>query len=286
MEKLNSCKTAIENCVTKKYFAIAHLYNEERTMEMHIHDCYEIYYSISGGKQFLIDNKFYDICPGDLFIINQFESHYLAKIDQMVHERIVISIHPDFIKSLSTEKTDLSTCFTKRGENSCHRLSLTQEQQSRFLYYINKITTANSFGGDIIEKTSFMELLVMLNSIYQEKMNAVESVSDYQYNQQVEQIIQYINQNICEPITIEFLAKHFYLSDSYICRIFKSATGTTINKYITARRISIAKSLLSTGVSVSEVYLQSGFNDYSNFLKSFTKAVGISPKKYALYSNS
>ncbi|HEX3076478.1 MAG TPA: AraC family ligand binding domain-containing protein, partial [Lachnospiraceae bacterium] len=169
MEKLNSCKTAIENCVTKKYFAIAHLYNEERTMEMHIHDCYEIYYSISGGKQFLIDNKFYDICPGDLFIINQFESHYLAKIDQMVHERIVISIHPDFIKSLSTEKTDLSTCFTKRGENSCHRLNLTQEQQSRFLYYINKITTANSFGGDIIEKTSFMELLVMLNSIYQEK---------------------------------------------------------------------------------------------------------------------
>ena len=39
-------------------FAFAHLYNDEKAMDMHIHDCYEIYYSISGGKQFLIDNYF------------------------------------------------------------------------------------------------------------------------------------------------------------------------------------------------------------------------------------
>lgn len=286
MEKYTSCKQAIDYCITNKYFAVAYLCNEEKTMNIHIHDCYEMYFSITGGKQFLIDNKFYDIAPGDLFIINQFESHYLSKIDQMIHERIVVSIHPDFIKMLSTKTTDLSTCFTKRTKGCSHRLHLTSEQQQRFYYYINKITSIDSFGSDIIEKACFMELLVMINSIYMDNLNLDSSVNDYKYNQQVEQIIQYINQNICEPITIEFLAKHFYLSDSYICRIFKSATGTTINKYITARRISIAKSLLSSGMSVSDVYSQSGFNDYSNFLKSFTKAVGVSPKKYALYSNS
>ena len=78
-------------------------------MSMHIHDSYEIYFSISGGKQFLIDNRFYDIRPGDLFFINQFESHYLTQIDQQVHERIVLSIYPDYLKELSTESTDLST---------------------------------------------------------------------------------------------------------------------------------------------------------------------------------
>ena len=103
MEKYTSCKQAIEHCITNKYFAVAYLCNEEKTMNIHIHDCYEMYFSISGGKQFLIDNKFYDIDSGDLFVINQFESHYLTKIDQMVHERIVVSIHPDFIKTLSTE---------------------------------------------------------------------------------------------------------------------------------------------------------------------------------------
>ena len=87
-------------------------------------------------------------------------------------------------------------------------------------------------------------------------------------------------------ISIEDLANNFYLSSSYICRIFKSATGTTINKYITARRISIAKSLLSDGESVNVVCEKCGFNDYSNFLKTFKRTVGISPKKYSNFSAS
>ena len=104
------------------------------------------------------------------------------------------------------------------------------------------------------------------------------------YKRQAEDILEYINQNIKNTITIKHLATHFYLSESYICRIFKATTGTTINKYVTARRISIAKSLLASGLSVNEAAAESGFNDYSNFLKAFTKAVGLSPKKYAKYS--
>lgn len=84
-------------------------------MDMHIHDCYEIYYSICGGKQFLIDNCFYTIAPGDLFIINQYESHKLTQIDNSVHERIVLSVAPDFMKLISTKETDLSFCFTHRS---------------------------------------------------------------------------------------------------------------------------------------------------------------------------
>jgi AraC-like DNA-binding protein len=40
------------------------------------------------------------------------------------------------------------------------------------------------------------------------------------------------------------------------------------------------------GLGVSEVCEKCGFNDYSNFLKAFTKAVGVSPKKYGQYSAS
>lgn len=292
MKAESSCKSAIQNALDRKNFAIAHLYNEERTMDMHIHDCYELYYSISGGKQFLIDNSFYDIHPGDLFVINQFESHYLSKIDQMVHERIVLSIHPDLVKSLSTDGTDLSTCFTQRNGTYSHRLSLNKEQQSRFMYFINKITTAGGFGADVVERVAFMEMLVLINSLFlagalqdQSPAAAADEIPGT-YNRQVDEILTYINLNIREEISIAKISEHFFLSESYVCRIFKSATGTTINKYINARRISIAKSLLSGSASVTQVCEDCGFNDYSNFLKAFTKAVGISPKKYAHLSNS
>lgn len=286
MEIFTSCKAAIAQCLQHKYYAIAHLHKEEKIMDMHIHDCYEIYYSISGGKQFLIDNRFYDINPGDLFIINQFESHYLTQINNMVHERIIISIHPDFLKEISTPKTDLSYCFTERTQVFNHRISLNKEQQHRFLYFVGKIAASNEFGSDIIERTAFMEMMVMLNNLFISNNSSEIADSSFQYNQQVQEILSYINQHITEDITVEQLAEQFFISTSYICRIFKAATGTTINKYINARRITIAKSLLAIGLGVSEVCERCGYNDYSNFLKAFTKAVGISPKRYAQYSAS
>ena len=286
MKEYTSCKQAISNCLESKTFAIAHLYNEEKTMNMHIHDCYELFYCISGGKQFLIDNKFYEIKSGDLFVINQYESHYLTRIDQVILERIVIPIHSEYLKSLSTEETNLDYCFSHRPTSFSHRISLSREQQQRFIYYVNKITSASAYGKDIIERSAFMELMVLVNGTCYTNRKLRKLESTYKYNQQVEEILTYINKNISGDITIAHLSSHFYLSESYICRIFKSITGTTINKYITARRITIAKSLLASGSNVGSVCEQCGFNDYSNFLKAFTKAVGISPKKYAQISIS
>ncbi|OYP58182.1 AraC family transcriptional regulator [Lachnotalea glycerini] len=223
---------------------------------------------------------------GDIFIINQYESHYLDQIDSMVHERIIISIHPDYLKQLSTPETNLDYCFSHRPNEFSHRVELSKEQQQRFIYYIHKMASLSGFGSDILEQTAFTELMVLINSQFQAQCDLEAAGESYQYNSQVADILKYLNKNIRNDITIKCLADHFYLSESYICRIFKAETGTTINKYLTARRISIAKSLLNVGLSVTEVCEKSGFHDYSNFLKAFTKAVGISPKKYSQYSSS
>ncbi len=287
MKELSSCKAVIENSIKEKYFALAHLYKEEKVMDMHIHDCYEIYYSVFGGKQFLIDNKVYTINPGDVFVINQYESHYVSQVDREAHERIIISIHPDFIKFLSTKSTDLSYCFTHRPSNFSHKLSFNKEQQQRFLYFINKITSANDYGSDLLERAAFIELMLLLNSAYLKNTDcSTEGIVSFKYNKLVDDILSFINQNISQNISLEEISSHFFISESYLCRIFKTATGMTINKYITARRISIAKSLLAGNLSLNEVCEQCGYNNYSNFVKAFTKTVGISPKKYALCSIS
>lgn len=285
MKKLSSCKDAMTHCMTQKHFAIAHLYKEEKAMAMHIHDCYELYYSISGGKQFLIANKFYTISPGDLFVINQYESHHLSQIDTAVHERIIMAISPEFLRHLSSSQTDLALCFHTHPEAFSHKLSLSKEQQQRFLYFIHKITSANGYGQDLAEQAAFVELMLFLNAAYLENTFSLslEALTP-KYNEQVDAILSYINHHIHERITIETLSQVFFLSDSYICRVFKNTTGTTINKYITARRISVAKSLLASGLSSNQVCEQCGYHDYSNFVKTFTKIVGISPKKYAQLS--
>lgn len=288
MKPCLSCKESMRQCMEKHSFAFAHLYNDEKAMNMHIHDCYEIYYSISGGKQFLIDNCFYDIKDGDIFLINQFESHYLSQIDSQKHERIILSIDPDYLKSLSTQETDLDRCFHFRDTDMPHRMHLTPEEQTRFLYFIHKLPSNTGLGEDILDQAVFLELMVFLNRAFDKRCSG--SVDDStaetsSYHAQVDDILSYINTHIQENLSLDELSAHFYLSSSYICRIFKAATGTTINKYITAKRITLSKSLLSQGCSVNEACEACGFNDYSNYLKAFTKAVGVSPKKYAQFNS-
>lgn len=321
MKACSSCKESMRQCMETHTFAFAHLYNDEKAMDMHIHDCYEIYYSISGGKQFLIDNCFYDIQPGDIFLINQFESHYLSQIDSQTHERIIMSIDPEYTKSLSTDSTDLDRCFHFRGTQMPHRMHLTSEEQSRFLYYIHKLSSNEGLGEDILDQAVFLEMMVFLNRAFddrcvesdtealagvssdsrtssasasssksKERRTAGRSASGRSqtsgsHNAQVDAILSYINTHMQDDLSLDELSSHFYLSSSYICRIFKAATGTTINKYITAKRITLSKSLLSQGYSVNEACEACGFNDYSNYLKAFTKAVGISPKKYAQFNS-
>lgn len=285
----NSCQSAIKSCLDTKTFVIARLYNGEKTMDIHIHDCYEIYFSISGGKQFLIDNRVYKFEPGDIFFINQFESHYLSEVDEENHERVVVSIFPEYLQRFSTDQTDLNYCFTYRDPVIGHRISLTQTERRQFLYFINRLAEERSFGQDLVDQAVFMEMMTFLNQVFLaqcSRQTDLKQVSGKVHHSQVDEILSYINQHLAEDLSIPAIASQFYLSDSYLHRIFKSTTGTTVNQYIIAKRIARAKVLLSEGHSVSETCGLCGFRDYSNFFKSFTKIVGISPRKYAACTRS
>lgn len=289
----NYCQSAIQSCMDSKTFAVARLYKDEKTIGIHIHNCYEIYYSISGGKQFFIDGQTYDFLSGDIFFINPFENHYLSKVEQAAHERVVVFVHPTYLERLSTPQTDLGFCFTCRSTVFSHKLTLTEEERSRFLYFIHRLSEAWEFGQDVLDQAAFLEMMTFLNQAFRcqlpktlpQNHGNTPTVSGT-YHTQNDEILSYINQHLEENLTIPMLASRFYLSSSYLCKIFKDTTGTTINRYITAKRISRAKVLLAEGHSVADTGNLCGFRDYSNFLKSFTKAVGISPKKYASYARS
>jgi len=295
MEIFSSCKKAIDSCISQKKFAVAHLYKDEQTMDIHIHDCYEMYFSVSGGKQFLIDNRFYDVSPGDVFFINQFESHHLTQIDRQTHERFVISIYPDFLRSLGTADTDLDACFREHPPKCSHKISLSPEEQNRFLFYISSLKDIDheGFGSDLAERSAFTLFMVYMARLFHKYQDPQYPKTDEPvagedilpgHSFQVDGILSYINQHIEEPLSLEQIASQFYLNSTYMCRIFKSVTGTTINKYITAKRITHAKQLLADGCAVSIVSGKCGYSDYSSFFKAFKKVTGISPKKYAQIS--
>ena len=93
-----------------------------------------------------------------IHIFNQYESHYLSQIDQAVLERFVIAVHPDFLTSLSSEKTDLNLCFHFRSDELSHKLHLTEEEQNRFRYFVHKLNGLTGFGSELEDNAVFTEL--------------------------------------------------------------------------------------------------------------------------------
>lgn len=288
MKIFNSCHEAVQSCLDTKTFSIAHLFSIEKTMDMHIHDCYEVYYSISGGKQFLINDHLYDFKPGDIFFISHDESHHITQIEEETHERYVLNIHPQYVKQVSSSQTDLSICFTSSESPFAHKVSLSSKDQQRFLYLIHKLSsTTKDFGQEIMEQATFLELMVFFNEVFLHNRHALDMKSTIPNNnyEKCAEILTFINQNLTGDLNIGALSKHFSLSSSYLSMIFKKETGTTIQKYITGQRIALAKRLLTEGHTVTETFMSCGFGDYSNFLKTFTRMVGVSPKKFAQFSS-
>lgn len=288
----SSCQAAAQFCSEHKTFAIARIYRDENTMNIHVHDCYEIYYSIAGGKQFLIDGHLYEIEPGDIFFINQFECHGISEADEKTHERIVLFVHPECLEKMSTPMTDLSFCFTRHKDTLGHKLSLSEYEQTLFMYFIHKLSSDGSFGQDVVDRGCFSVVMVILNRFFMSRLTEAlnpctneNALTAPPYSNRIDEILSYINQHLDEDLNVPMLASHFYISSSHLYKLFKDATGTTVTQYIIEKRIAYAKVLLEGGHSVSETSTLCGFKDYSNFLRSFTKIVGVSPKKFAVYSS-
>lgn len=97
----------------------------------------------------------------------------------------------------------------------------------------------------------------------------------------VRSAINYINIKYCEPIFVHHIANHCGVDRAYLSKIFKHATGYTLQEYLIQFRIKRAKQLLEeTDVSIQHVSFSVGYNDAFTFSKVFKRQTGYSPSDW------
>jgi AraC-like DNA-binding protein len=97
--------------------------------------------------------------------------------------------------------------------------------------------------------------------------------------------ISYIIKNINKNLTIDQLAHLSGLSRTAFIKRFRDTTGKSPKQFIMERRIQSAKKLLTTDRSISKVADECGFYDAAHFIKTFTRATGMSPIQYKNIQN-
>lgn len=272
-----SCSGAISHACGNASFGV--YYSEERNPNpnIHIHDCCEVFFCLSGGKSFLIGGQIYEVNDNDVFVINQYEAHKITYDNDASFRRFVFQISPEFLHDCSTRETDLSKCFYPHKHGFDHRVHLDDAEAEKMKERLMILSKDFGYGDDVIKRGVMIEILVDLNRAILQR-EGVDSRSHS--NKAVNLAMDYINKNFGDPITLESVAKASYLSVNQLCRLFSEHCGTTVAKYITSKRITEAKKMLASGKSVTEVAMLCGFGDYSGFIRVFKKNVGVTPGKY------
>lgn len=277
----------MEDCIcnyssTEKDFTYTHnMADIPRSYPVHIHDMYELYYFISGDVTYYIEGQNYIINSNDILIINSRELHKPVFNSTKPYERIVIHFNPRYISSFQTKQYNLLHYFENRKLGHHNKINSTQVLAKNIKKYIDEIENninKNIPESPIMIKTLFIQLLITLNSLFVTNENII--TNSFKYDEKVSSILEYINNNLSEKITLEILEHNFFVNKYYLCHIFKKTTSFTLIEYITYKRIMKAKELLIEGISVMEVCHKIGFNDYTNFYKVFKKLTGTSPKNF------
>lgn len=93
------------------------------------------------------------------------------------------------------------------------------------------------------------------------------------------EIEKYINENLCEKITVDDLCRRFGISRTRLYELFGGYIGIPIALYIKEKRLERAKELIKAGETSAAAADKCGFDDYNYFLRVFKKRYGVSPKK-------
>ena len=79
-------------------------------------------------------------------------------------------------------------------------------------------------------------------------------------------------------VKVRDLSKQFYVFPDYMNRLFKKEYGCTLNQYITLMKICNFEKLIDKGESLKNACILSGFGNYSNFIRTYKKYRGYTPR--------
>jgi AraC-like DNA-binding protein len=204
------------------------------------------------------------------------EAHRPILHDSSLYERVCIHFRPEAVDTFDPERR-LLIPFDERplGQNNLYAPHVTRESGLTDCFDTLAKSDEDKYDNGIRVHTQFCRILCILSDLYKEKTATSADV-----NPLVMAIVDYINRNLVQSLSLERLCNEFYLSKSHLQRLFRDATGSTVWDYILLKRLTLAQKLLRSGCSAVAASMQSGFSEYSTFFRAYKKRFGYPPSEH------
>lgn len=255
-------------------FYIEKIVSKTPLHNMHHHRSYELYYMLKGQREYFIEDRFFVINEGDLVLIPKNVFHRTAGEGGL---RFLVHFSEAFLErwvtpaSLQPLLEELPPVF--RGE---------ELQRSQLAYALNQILIEHT-RAELEHVATDDQLLAgyLYQILFTMRYCGNTYVPENYTDERISDIVHYINENYNSIGDVESIAREFYISKYYLCRLFKKSLGISLISYLNTIKIRNACRMIKEGsTNLTEVAMRCGFNSSSYFCKVFNKETGMSPTDY------
>lgn len=244
---------------------------------VHSHPYYELILPISGEVLYSCSGSLYHVTKGDLIIFPD-EVFHMGRYDvgKKVSERLLLQVDRDRFNEVA-ESLGFEHCFREKYPIVFHADFVSSWGIRDLFIRIARFSQMPPHQRDILFRGQLTELLLILCACSGEGNMAEADAS----SALVSKAQKFIQQHYTDPsFSINQLTDYLYVSRSHISRVFREYTMESIHGYLTGLRLQHFKNALGEGKSILAACTESGFSDYSSFLKTFRKTYGITPNEY------
>ena len=263
-------------------FSTYHIENAGRSFQIpvHWHDEFEIIYVRSGFLTVSISGESYIGKTGEAFVVSPGNLHLMGSQSGTVD--YYTFLFP--LKYISFRTDDMLDEKLLEPLNSGHLMICprVKDTAKELCEQLIEIYEAKNDESESKITTQVRTKIILLQFILEMWKKGFVIENDTSGRNIVEkEMVSYIQQNFTGKISLKEFGEQFHLSEKYISRYFKEHFHITLSQYVTYLRLEHAKQLLQdTDIPVTDVAMQSGYQNVSYFIRSFQKAYAVSPLKY------
>lgn len=248
----------------------------------HFHSFHEIHLLLNPNACHLIEGIPYAIEPNDFVLLPPSLLHKTAYPQGTPSKRIIMNFlyPPEYIDTHPALKT-LLTPFS--CQIPIFRFDLEKQQVLNLI--LNDIFTMSrqALPSDVEMMMIHNRFLEFLYKLWELKDYSLYAPTEFdnELSEKIYRITSYIHAHYRQELSLESLAKHFFMSTCYLSHQFRKVTGYTLIHYIQMTRIRNAQyALMNTRGRITDIAQQCGFTSFSQFNRVFRKFCGTSPSDF------
>lgn len=238
------------------------------SVPLHIHQCSEVIYVISGELESVIANERRTLRAGDIAVVPPFAEHAFHSKGKVflwlcVFASDILAAFMPNEEIYRARNTAYFTVSDKLASFLDGKLPDTYEEMMPFNYYERR------------------KLLVIISAIYDEYFDASETQNVKRKDSLLSEILLYFVEHYSEPLTINDVSRALGYTPRHLSRQISALKNYNFRGLLNTFRIERAKMMIrNTDAKLVNISVDCGFTSERSFFRSFIKIEGITPTKY------